>query len=66
MALHRRKSRKYGMFERERGTRRWSRKFPNLEGTKEAMVRIAQNWLIEGAFNPTYERELRPLPTQKD
>jgi hypothetical protein len=50
----------FGAFERPRGARGWERRFPSLVGSREAMLRTMQDWLISGAFGPT-ERTVRAL-----
>jgi len=58
----------YGLFERERGTRKWTRMYPELAFTKATAVRAFQDHLLAPYFrdihNPSVsnkERSLRPV-----
>jgi hypothetical protein len=60
----------YGLFERQRGTRKWTRRFPELSFDKPTAIRVWQSHLLApyldhgGTSDPpaaSYERCLRPV-----
>jgi len=55
--------RKYGAYERIKGTKRWRRRFDYASGSNDSMARLFQTWLMAAPSNT--ERQLRPIPRKK-
>lgn len=58
-------TRLYGLFERQHGTRKWLRLWPELSFPKPTAVRAFQSRLLEPYLDPehygNFERSLRPV-----
>jgi hypothetical protein len=58
--------RMYGLYERPRGTRRWTRLFPEVAYPKASAVRIFQSALLAPFLDGrSVERCLRPIHRSK-
>ena len=63
-----RRKQKYAAFYRERGTRKWRRKHPDIAGSKQQIIRCYQTWLICGDCcyrSDNIERSIRPIRSKK-
>ena len=61
-------TRLYGLFERIRGTRKWTRVYPDRAYGKDIAVRVFQNNLLSPYLNPDlagFEFCLKPLTNMK-
>ena len=58
--------RKYAAYYRIHGTRKWKRRHPEIQGSKDSIVRTYQDWLIYGEPNITnVERQIRLVSQKK-
>lgn len=57
--------RKYAAYYRKRGKRKWKRRDPEVQGSKDSIIRLYQSWLIIFAFDETVEVAIRPVPRKK-
>lgn len=59
----RRPPRKYAAYYRTYGTRKWKRKHLEIQGSKDCIVRLYQDWLLIGSRNAEYQ--IRSVPRKK-
>lgn len=57
--------RKYAAYWRKRGTRRWKRLHPDIQGSKDSTLHLYQTWLINLAFDSNVEAAIRSVPRKK-
>jgi len=58
----------YTLYQRQHGTRKWTRVHETIAYPKDTAVRVFQNRLISSALGatPGISLELRPVPAQKN
>lgn len=56
--------RKYAIYYRKRGVRKWKRLHPTIQGSKDSIIQLYQTLLI---YDPIDNREysIRPIPRKK-
>lgn len=55
--------RKYAAYLRIHGTKKWKRLHHDIQGSKDSICRLYQDWLINGSHNA--EHQIRPVPRKK-
>ncbi len=55
--------RKYALYKRIHGTRRWKREHPDIQGSKDSIIHLYQTLLLGGRSG--YELRIRPTPRKK-
>jgi hypothetical protein len=62
----RRPPRKYAAYYRVLGIHKWKRLHPDIQGSKDSIIRLYQSWLIAGLPGVRKsERQIRPVPRKK-